>query len=61
MGATYMECSSKERIGVDDIFDQAIVMATEEENDVEDGPVVAGTKPMAKGRRKRINKKCKIL
>jgi hypothetical protein len=27
MGAKYMECSSKEWIGVEDIFDQAIVDA----------------------------------
>src|SRR5580700_2611890 len=30
MGAVYMECSAKERIGVDDIFDAAIILSTSE-------------------------------
>jgi Ras homolog gene family, member A len=31
MGALYMECSAKERIGIEEIFDQAIIMAVGEE------------------------------
>lgn len=31
MGALYMECSSKERIGVEEIFDQAVVLAVGDE------------------------------
>src|SRR5215472_551036 len=31
MGAVYMECSAKERIGIEEIFDQAIIMAVGEE------------------------------
>lgn len=59
MGATYMECSSKERIGVDDIFDTAIILATNEEDDVEQNDGSLG--PLKKNKRKRGRKGCTIL
>jgi len=31
MGATYMECSSKEMIGVEEIFDKAVTLAVGDE------------------------------
>lgn len=60
MGATYMECSAKERIGVDDIFDEAIIQATAESGDYvyEDAD---GNKTVTKTKRKRTRKACKIL
>jgi hypothetical protein len=61
MNATYMECSAKERIGVDDIFDSAIVLATAEEDYYDDGHGGIGGGGMAKSRRKRARKACKIL
>ena len=61
MQAVYMECSAKERIGVDDIFDQAIIMATNEDDYGDDGDAPGGVKAMAKSRRKRMKKGCKIL
>ncbi|KAF1990845.1 small ras-like GTPase, rho family [Aulographum hederae CBS 113979] len=41
MGATYMECSSKEMMGVDEIFDVAVTTAVGEEN--EDKPQIVGS------------------
>jgi Ras family protein A len=62
MGAVYMECSAKERIGIDDIFDSAIVLATGEEEDGENlGPDGSSKGGQSKGRRKRVRKACKIL
>jgi Ras family protein A len=60
MQAVYMECSSKERIGVDDIFDQAIILATNED-DMYEAHAQGGVKSMAKSRRKRMKKSCTIL
>jgi Ras family protein A len=31
MGARYMECSSKENIGVEEIFDQAVIVCCEQD------------------------------
>jgi len=59
MGAHYMECSSKDRIGIDEIFDQAIIRATMEDDDIYEDPT--GHKIVGKGRRKRVRKACKIL
>jgi hypothetical protein len=66
MGAVYMECSAKERVGIDDIFDSAIVLATGEEDDDgehlgPDGGGGGGKAGLSKGRRKRVRKACKIL
>jgi Ras family protein A len=61
MNATYMECSAKERIGIDDIFDSAIVLATGDEEYEEAGPNGNNKGGMVKSRRKRARKACKIL
>jgi hypothetical protein len=61
MNATYMECSAKERIGIDDIFDSAIVLATVEEDYDETNPDGNNKGGNGKTRRKRARKACKIL
>lgn len=74
MSAKYMECSSKEWIGVEDIFDQAIVDAVAAGEELEarmKGTPVAeegrGGNGMSKGstgksgKRRKAGKGCKIL
>jgi hypothetical protein len=63
MGAVYMECSAKERIGVDDIFDAAIILSTSEEGEAnDDSPFGAAAKQQHKAlKRRRMRKACKIL
>jgi hypothetical protein len=63
MGAVYMECSAKERIGVDDIFDAAIILSTTEgEESLDDSPFGAVAKQQQKAlKRRRMRKACKIL
>jgi len=46
MGAMYMECSSKEQDGVEDIFDMAVTMAVGDEYK---GPGEMKTPPMSRG------------
>jgi GTPase SAR1 family protein len=65
MGAVYMECSAKERIGVEDIFDAAIVLATDHDDDSPkdfDGNGDGGKFQMlAKVKRRKVRRACKIL
>lgn len=73
MGAVYMECSSKEMNGVEDIFDKAITMAVGDEHIAPDekmytrpggasampgGPAVSSFGGAAK---KKKSKSCTIL
>jgi Ras family protein A len=60
MNAVYMECSAKERVGVDDIFDSAIVLATATDEELANADE-AGMKMIAKSRRRRLRKGCKFL
>jgi hypothetical protein len=60
MSAVYMECSAKERIGVDDIFDSAIILATSTDEELANGDEAA-MKMMAKSRRRKLRKGCKFL
>jgi hypothetical protein len=60
MNAVYMECSAKERIGVDDIFDSAIILATSTEEELANEDE-ASIKMIAKSRRRKIRKGCKFL
>jgi hypothetical protein len=58
-----MECSAKERIGVDDIFDTAIELATADEMIAKGEPVGLNgglVNPISKKKR-RARQKCKIL
>ncbi len=62
MGAVYMECSSKEQDGVEEIFDMAVTMAvgdehkTPEENDIPRSAFPTGGK-----KTKKRGTKCTIL
>ena len=62
MGAVYMECSSKEQDGVEDIFDMAVTMAVGEEAQ-EAAPTFSGgaPRPTFAGGKKPKKKSCKIL
>jgi Ras family protein A len=66
MGAMYMECSSKEQDGVEDIFDMAVTMAVgddENENDQktpEETGVPRSTFPSSKKKSKKQSK-CTVL
>jgi Ras family protein A len=56
MGARYMECSSKEMVGVDEIFDEAIntVVANDRSNQpVQERVSSAGGQPIMKKKKKR--------
>ncbi|KAI9722003.1 MAG: hypothetical protein M1812_001963 [Candelaria pacifica] len=58
MGATYMECSSKEMTGVDEIFESAVTMAIgEEKKNRSHGGGVSNSGGMKKSRKR----SCKIL
>lgn len=68
MNALYMECSSKERTGVEEIFREAIdiVVANDESNQSEsvpgkrqDGKRQEGTR--VEGARKKKKRSCRIL
>jgi Ras homolog gene family, member A len=65
MGAVYMECSAKERIGVEDIFDSAIVLATDQEDDASnelDGHGDGGKFQMlSKVKKRKARRMCKIF
>jgi Ras homolog gene family, member A len=58
MGAIYMECSSKEKDGVEEIFDQAVTMAVGDEYK---SPVETGRTPVFAGGKKPKKRSCKIL
>lgn len=60
MGATYMECSSKEMTGVDDIFDTAVTLAVGEESRPIDSRTGTGA-PRMPGGKKPKKSKCKFL
>ena len=59
MGATYMECSSKEQDGVEEIFDAAVTMAVGDEYKEPVQP--DGAPRPAFGGKKPKKSKCKIL
>ena len=59
MGATYMECSSKEMNGVDDIFDMAVTLAVGEEQQRTGDSRLSG--PSTTGSKKPKRSKCKFL
>lgn len=72
MGATYMECSSKEMTGVAEIFDVAVRLAVGEEDggddgvherdvDRETGDKARGGLVRPSGRRRKEIKRCTIL
>jgi Ras family protein A len=61
MGALYMECSSKEQDGVEEIFDQAVTMAVGDEYKT---PVETGAPRPAfptGGKKTKKREKCTIL
>ena len=60
MGAVYMECSAKERIGIEEIFDQAIVMAVGEEQNTEHQSGRGSGLSAGSSKRKK-SKPCKFL
>jgi Ras family protein A len=61
MGAVYMECSSKEQDGVEDIFDMAVTMAVGDEYKTP-VPAASGQPRSAfTGGKKPKKSKCKIL
>lgn len=61
MGAAYIECSSKEMTGVDEVFELAVntVVGVEDETYSTPGPGPGGKGPT--GRRKVKKRTCKIL
>jgi Ras family protein A len=71
MGARYMECSSKENIGVEEIFDTAITMAVKAGEEAESDSRLNASDSSRGGsglsgnssekRRRRKNKGCKFL
>jgi Ras homolog gene family, member A len=62
MGAVYMECSAKERIGIEEIFDQAIIMAVGEEQKEEIVVASGRTTGLSGGNSRRKKAKgCKFL
>ena len=65
MGAVYMECSSKEQDGVEEIFDMAVTMAVGDEADPAPVPTIGGShgpsRPAFGGGKKQKKKSCKIL
>lgn len=62
MGAMYMECSSKEQDGVEDIFDMAVTMAVgeDEQKTPEEPGVPRSTFPGSKKKSKKQSK-CTVL
>ncbi|KAF2494147.1 ras-domain-containing protein [Lophium mytilinum] len=58
MGALYMECSSKEQNGVEEIFDQAVTMAVGDE--YKPAPV-AGTPAYVAAKKSKKSRSCKML
>jgi GTPase SAR1 family protein len=63
MGAVYMECSSKEQDGVEEIFDMAVTMAVGDEYKEIEAPAKPGaprSAPFAGGKKPK-KKSCKIL
>lgn len=71
MGATYMECSSKEQDGVEEIFDMAVTMAVGDEWKEPEVPPSRGgggsgaggapSRPAFAGGKKPKKRSCKIL
>jgi Flp pilus assembly protein TadB len=61
MGAVYMECSAKERIGVEDIFDLAIILATSEDDGSSADDQLGMVAKQVKSRKKKMRKTCKFL
>ncbi|KAF2651473.1 ras-domain-containing protein [Lophiostoma macrostomum CBS 122681] len=62
MGAVYMECSSKEQDGVEDIFDMAVTMAVGDEAQSPEPTFSGGApRPAFTSSKKPKKKSCKIL
>ncbi|KAF2273055.1 putative Rho GTPase Rho4 [Westerdykella ornata] len=61
MGAVYMECSSKEQDGVEEIFDMAVTMAVGDEYKESLQPAMAGAPRPFAGSKKPKKSRCKIL
>lgn len=66
MGALYMECSSKEQDGVEDIFDTAVTMAVGDEYKTPEQRFVQPTErgkvdPVAMAGKKKKRSGCKVL
>ncbi|KAI9836751.1 MAG: Rho GTPase [Sclerophora amabilis] len=59
MGATYMECSSKEMNGVEDVFERAVTMAVGDEKKSVQGSMGSSSSGSSGGKKKKRN--CKIL
>ncbi|KAF2265807.1 ras-domain-containing protein [Lojkania enalia] len=59
MGAKYMECSSKEQTGVEEIFDEAVIMAVGDEWK-EPEPAPGAPRPFAGGKKPK-KRGCKVL
>jgi Ras family protein A len=62
MGAMYMECSSKEQDGVEEIFDQAVTMAVGDEyKPPAERDIQQPAFPTAAGKKNKKREKCTIL
>ncbi|KAI9808099.1 MAG: hypothetical protein M1825_004556 [Sarcosagium campestre] len=62
MGAAYVECSSKERIGVQELFDLAVDMTMEAEEDIPQASYPDAFRGAKAAKKKSVKKRsCKIL
>jgi Ras homolog gene family, member A len=61
MGAMYMECSSKEQDGVEEIFDQAVIMAVGDEYKPAPEHDEAPRPAYTAGGKKKKSTKCTVL
>lgn len=61
MGARYMECSSKEMTGVDEIFNEAINTVVANDRSNQPSPSQALGSGQSGGIRKKKKRSCKIL
>ena len=68
MGAHYMECSSKEQDGVEDIFDMAVITAVGDEHKTPEEKHMAATTSRGTndtfpsgGKKKKRSAKCTVL
>jgi Ras family protein A len=61
MGARYMECSSKENIGVEEIFDQAVIMCCEQDEAEKEAGATGRSSGLSSERRRKKKGGCKFL
>lgn len=61
MGALYMECSSKEQVGVQDVFDTAIDIAVRGQDDSADDGAAQRNGASGVVAKKKKSRSCKIL